>query len=385
MSTGPLVMHYRSLFLPASETFTRTLIAHHQRYRAEVVTHERVTPSSLDPAPVHVLPESAGGLHGLARRWIWAARLPQRRAVIRSALDRLRPALIHAHFGEDAVVASAAARASGLPSVAAFYGYDATVLARSPFWRRRFRRLFVDADAVLAEGPAMAERLAALGCPADRLVIQPIPIDLRLFPFRPPAPRGERTMLLQACRFVEKKGVDLTIEAFARLAADDAGLHLRLIGDGPERMSLERMARQSGAADRIQFLGARTHAEYARDLAEADIFVQPSRTAANGDGEGGAPTTLLEAQAVGLPIVASDHADLPWVVSAGGALLAREGDVAQLSELLGHLLAHREEWGRRALAGRRHVVERHAVGTVIGSLERLYDRILASPGRGPAA
>ncbi|NIP81231.1 MAG: glycosyltransferase, partial [Gemmatimonadetes bacterium] len=54
--------------------------------------------------------------------------------------------------------------------------------------------------------------------------------------------------------------------------------------------------------------------------------------AANGDGEGGAPTTLLEAQAVGLPVVASRHADIPWVVAPEAGLLAPEEDPEALAE-----------------------------------------------------
>lgn len=376
MNNRPSLLHYRSQFLPASETFIRTLVAHHQRYQAAVVTHERVGPLSDDPAPVHVLPDRSKGLDGGVAHWVWPTQLRHRVAALRCALNERRPALIHAHFGQDAVAAASAASALGIPSVAAFYGYDATTLARSALWRRRFRRLFRRASAVLAEGPAMAERLAALGCPVDRLVIQPIPIEIDLFPFRLPQPRVDRTVVLQACRFVDKKGVDLTIRAFARVAVDHPRLELRLIGDGPERASLERLARQSGVANRIRFLGMRSHEDYARELCGADIFMQPSRTARDGDGEGGAPTTLLEAQAIGLPIVATRHADIPWVVDPTAALLAQEEDVVGLAAQLEYVLAHPQEWAGRARAGRRQVVDRHAADAAVRSLEGLYDRIL---------
>lgn len=222
----------------------------------------------------------------------------------------------------------------------------------------------------------MASRLAALGCPDALLVIQPILFEIDRFPFRPPRPYSDRAVILQACRFVSKKGVDLTIRAFARVASEHPGLELRLIGDGPERPRLEQLARQSGVADRIRFLGMQSHEDYARELCSADVFIQPSRTARNGDGEGGAPTTLLEAQAVGVPIVSTNHADIPWIVDPTAALLAREEDVVGLAAQLKHLMTHPHEWVERARLGRRRVTERHAPDRGMRSLEGVYDRIL---------
>lgn len=382
--SGPRVLHYRASFLPPSQTFIRSLLAHHQRYEARVLTHERVGDATDDPVPVDVIPEPPDPLRRLARRHLWSMRLPQRCTLLRRTLRAERPALVHGHFGEDAVVATAAAARLGIPSVAAFYGYDATVLARSALWRRRFRRLFRVADAVLAEGPAMAQRLESLGCPSDKLVIQPIPIEMRLLSFRSPRVDPTPIVLLQACRFVEKKGVDLTIRAFAQLAAEHPDVVLRLVGDGPEAEALRALARTTGVAHRITFLGMRTHEAYASDLAGADVFVQPSRTGSDGDGEGGAPTTLLEAQAVGLPVVASLHADIPWIVDPQAAILVPEGDADALADGLRTIVRHPEEWSARARAGRRHVERRHAADAAVARLEGVYDDILDRRERGDA-
>lgn len=374
---GGLVVHYRSRFLAPSETFILTVLGGHVRYRAAVVTHERRGEPALPPEvalEIERYPPSRWAR--FARTWLPTQRIRQGRSGFERAVIRIGPDVVHAHFAEEGITAAPAARRAGIPLVVTFYGHDATDLPRRWGWSRRIRGLFRQAAFVLAEGPHLRERLTHLGCPPERVRIQPIPVRLDLFPFRPPtAARGDATVV-QACRFVPKKGVDLTLRAFA-LAAGTGGARLRLIGDGPERPRLEALSRELEIADRVEFLGMRTHAEYARDLAGADIFMQPSRYAPSGDGEGGAPATLLEAQAIGLPIVATTHADIPFVTRPGAALLAAEEDVRGLAAHLRHLLDHPAEWGPRGRAGREHVEQQHDAGILIDRLESIYDEARA--------
>jgi glycosyltransferase involved in cell wall biosynthesis len=294
-------------------------------------------------------------------------------------LKEQRPAIVHAHFGEESVVAGHAIRQLSIPLVAAFYGYDATELARFSVWRWRFRHLFARAAAVLAEGPNMEARLIRLGASPERTVVQPIPVRLELFPFCPSAAPvdGGPLIFLQACRFVEKKGVDTTIEAFARMADEAPAAVLWLLGSGPEEMRLRALAATSGVADRITFLAARSHEEYAAIMRQAHVFVHPSRTARNGDGEGGAPTALLEAQALGLPVIATTHDDIPAVVDDSAAMLAPPGDAAAVAELMRRMVRGTHEWTARAEAGRRRVADRHDPDRLAAVLENLYDAVRA--------
>jgi colanic acid/amylovoran biosynthesis glycosyltransferase len=372
----PEVAHYREVFPVLTETFIRETVTRHQRYRPYVITHLAQDRPEVPGVDVHELPR--GRPTGLSRVSA-AVRLAVRSRLLHRELSATRPAVIHAHFGEEGVVAAGPARRLGIPLVAAFYGYDATELARHAVWRRRFRRLFRSAAAVLAEGPHMAARLIELGARHDTVLIHPIPIRLEAFPFRPVAPpaNGDALVLLQACRFVEKKGVDTTIDAFARIADAVPAAVLWLMGSGPEEARLRSLAESTGVAGRITFLPPQPHQEYAEVLRRAHVFVHPSRTAANGDGEGGAPTSLLEAQALGLPIVATTHADIPAVVDPDAALLAAPGDADALAALLLRLLRSPDEWAGRSQAGRRNVEVRHDPARLAAALEDLYDRVRA--------
>jgi colanic acid/amylovoran biosynthesis glycosyltransferase len=376
MSGPPLVVHYREEFPVLSETFIRETVTRHRRYSPLMITHT----ATADPrdAGVTLRELAAGRATGFAGRSA-AVRIARRTRLLTAVLTAERPAVVHAHFGEESVVAADATHGLAIPLVAAFYGYDATELARSFIWRRRFRRLFARATAVLAEGPHMAARLIDLGAAPERVVVHPIPVRLELFPFCPPtAPvDGEPLIFLQACRFVEKKGVDVTIEAFARIAADASTAVLWLMGGGPEEKRLRALAASTGVADRITFLPARSHDKYAMIMRQAHVFVHPSRTARNGDGEGGAPTALLEAQALGLPIIATTHADIPAVVDDDAAMLAAPGDSAAVAGLMLRMLRSAHEWSARAEAGRRQVVDRHDPARLAAVLESLYDAVRA--------
>ncbi|HEX7052149.1 MAG TPA: glycosyltransferase [Longimicrobiales bacterium] len=379
MSAPPrIVAHYRELYLPRSETFIHETVSRHRRYAPVLVTHGRVNPEEFPvPGPVRLERDPGGRvLTALVRTTSVVLRIRSRRRILRRALDAVRPDVLHAHFAEEAVVAAPVAHAAGIPLVATFYGFDATRLPRQRKWRRLLVELFARVGSVLAEGPHLRDRIISLGCPPDRARVHPIPIRIELFPFDPPRmPADGRIHILQACRFVEKKGVDLTIRAFARIAPEWPSADLWLLGDGPERQRLEVLARRSGFGDRIIFHGMRSHEDYAGVLRRAHLFVHPSRTARTGEGEGGAPTVLLEAQARGLPIIASDHADIPFVTSPA-ALLAPEGEVEAIAAHLRHLLNHPEEWAARAAEGRRTVAVNHDPVELNRRLESIYDEFI---------
>jgi colanic acid/amylovoran biosynthesis glycosyltransferase len=103
--------------------------------------------------------------------------------------------------------------------------------------------------------------------------------------------------------------------------------------------------------------------------------------AANGDAEGGAPVTLIEMSAAGLPIVASDHCDIPEVVVHGeSGLIVPEGDAEALADTLLALAAAPERWPAMGRAGRAHVEREYDVAKQVAKLEALYDE-LAGAGR----
>jgi colanic acid/amylovoran biosynthesis glycosyltransferase len=195
-------------------------------------------------------------------------------------------------------------------------------------------------------------------------------IDLRPFPFRGAraAAPGTPLRLLSVSRLVEKKGIADAIRALARAAAP---YEYVVAGDGPMRAELEALARTAGVAHRVRFVGAQTRAQVAALLRSADVFVAPSVTGADGDIEG-IPVSIMEAMAVGLPVISTWHSGIPELVDDGvSGMLVPEHDVAALADRLG-TMADPCVRARMGEAGRAIVEREFEIGALTERLEGHY-------------
>jgi colanic acid/amylovoran biosynthesis glycosyltransferase len=297
------------------------------------------------------------------------------------ALLRHRARVLHAHFGYTGYQILGVKALTRLPLVTSFYGEDASKLPRDAVWQARFAELFATGERFLVEGPALRQRLVAIGCPPEKIAIQPISIPVARYPFRERRRRpGQRVRLLFCASLREKKGLVYALEALARVRADHPEVALRVAGDGPERAAALEAIERLDLGDAVELLGAVSHEDFVKELEAADLFVQPSVTARDGDTEGGAPTTLLEAQACGLPILSTLHADIPNVVGHGeSGLLAPERDAEALAGHLERLLEEPERWPAMGRAGRARVERFHDARQQIERLERLYLELAGEP------
>jgi colanic acid/amylovoran biosynthesis glycosyltransferase len=296
------------------------------------------------------------------------------------ALLAIRPAVVHAHFGPAGYEMLPYARDLGIPLLTSFYGYDASSLPRQPGWTERLQRLFAAGAGFLVEGPAMARRLASLGCPGAKIHLVPITVEIERYAFRPRRLEGTKPLrILFVGRFVPKKGLKILLQALARARRDIGSFQLRVIGGGAEESDARHLTSELALEGQVQFLGFQPRSEVIRELDMAELLAVPSVTAPDGDTEGGAPTILLEAQALGLPVLATDHADIPFVVGDPyRPLLATEGSVESLADRLVALRANAHRWQEFAVAGRDHVIAQHGPGN-FRRLEQLYDLASASP------
>jgi len=376
----PVVAHFHTDFLGRSETFIyRTLVALH-RVRPVVFTQRVVYPEEFPFAPIVLYPPVQSSMWGILDRA--GRRLLSLEPYLQRGLRRWGARLMHAHFGPHGWELLSVRRAAGLPLVTTFYGYDMSMLARESLWQERYGELFATGDLFLVEGPHMRAALIESGCPPWKVRIQKIGIDLALVSFRPREPAIDRPVRLLFCgRFTEKKGLLDVLNVVAMVRGRHPRVELSVIGDGEERSRVERAIKSLHLTDCVRLLGLQPYEVVRRELAAADILLAPSRTASNGDTEGGAPTILLEAQAAGLPVVATTHADIPFVVAAGqSGLLAPEGDLPALAECLESLLDTPERWAEMGLAGRRHVEQEHDARTTAASLEEIYLALMRETG-----
>lgn len=366
---NPVVAHSANPFLPLTAGWIYDQVRALKRYRPIVVTQARQNLDRFPMAPVLSTEDFSS-----ARRL--ALRLARKvRGVYVGYEHWLREhnaALIHAHFGQEGYRCLSAKQRVGIPLVTTFYGLDVSALPRQRIWRRRYARLFAEGEVFTVEGPFMGERLIALGCAANRVVVQHLGVDVSKIPFDA-APADGPPVVLTYAVFREKKGLIYAIRAFAKIADKYPDAQLRMIGDGPLRPQLEAEIHKRRMSERVTMLGLLPHAAALEELRRATVLLYPSVTAADGDTEGGAPVALIEAMAMGVPIVASLHADIPEVViDESCGLLFPERDVAGLAEGLTATL----NAPNRNRAARAHVVARHNLEKQAKKLEVIYDQVV---------
>jgi glycosyltransferase involved in cell wall biosynthesis len=373
----PRVALFTPRFVPSSQTFIFEETTQYRRYDAEVFTRFRMNEAQFPFAPVHALASERGPRTTAGSLLYQATTLsPTFFRVMRTR----RFDVVHGLFGRSAVNALTYARAFDLPLVVTFRGADVAVLGgagrRHPAnWPYvvMTRRLFAKASRYVALSQDLADRLLRAGADPAKLKVWHAGVAIP-----PPSERREHPGPLRIVlvgRFVEKKGIPYAIEAFALLARERPDVVLRIIGDGPPRAAYETLARELGVADRVMFLGMQTHEALRGELAAADILVAPSVTLA-GDVEG-IPTTLLEANARGVPAVATRTGGIPEVIVDNvTGLLVSERDIPGLASALQALVsdgARRLAMGR---AAREKVAREHDIADRMALVERMYDEAI---------
>jgi len=278
--------------------------------------------------------------------------------------------VIHAHFGPNGV-RSSRLREMGVISgalITSFYGYD---VGRR--WALGgYDRLFASGERFLALSEHMREALINLGCPSERIIVHRLGVDLDRFRTTRRTVNGSTFEVISVARLIPKKGIGIAIKAIATLAEAGVPVRYTVVGAGPLREDLKRLALDLGIEDLVNFVGPKSPDVVAALLSNADVLAAPSVTAADGDAEG-TPVAILEAGASGLPVVATRHAGIPEVVTDGetGFLVAEEG----VTELADRLLALWESpQARKSMgeAGRQIVAERHEIKKLNQQLLRIY-------------
>lgn len=263
--------------------------------------------------------------------------------------------VIHCHFGPAGRVV-AHLKKLGLikvPMTTVFHGYDITQYTDGR--PDIYRELFEQADLLLPISDLWRRRLIDLGAPPEKIATIRLGVDCEAFDYKlRTIPAGRPTRFITIGRMTEKKGHRFTIQAFSQLVSrrPDLDLSLDIVGNGPLFVDMRNLAEASGHLDRIQFHGGLPHQEIKRLLDEAHIFVLPSVTAADGDMEG-IPVSIMEAMAMGLPVISTRHSGIPeLVVDGSSGRLVDEKDVPALSSAMEELASSPDLVGTMGSKGR---------------------------------
>jgi colanic acid/amylovoran biosynthesis glycosyltransferase len=361
MGTDPRVVVWRSAMIGGSETFIRNQGDALTRWRPTYLGATRVDSPLARDSDVIAYPGPED------RRAFLRLRLTGNSPRLLRLLAAARPQLVHAHFGGDAWLVSAAAEQLRVPLIVTVHGHDVTRQPATPGakglrYRRNLRTVFGRAARILAVSEVIRERAIRWG--ADPAKIR---VHYTGVPVAPPAPPVAKEWdVVFIGRFVEKKGADDLLAALGPAKA-------LFIGDGPLLPALRAYAGELGAD--ATFAGSLPPDEVLRRLAASRVLAAPSRTARDGDSEG-LPTTILEAMALGVPVVSTRHSGIPEAVTDGETgLLGAEGDRTALAANLARLLADDELRDRLGRQARARAEEQFDVARQTARLEQLYDQV----------
>ena len=291
--------------------------------------------------------------------WGWfahaAGSTPRTRAAVQGA------DVVHAQAFPSILPCSLALAGSGTPLVTTLHTSHFLRLAANPLVAPALGKLIELSDYNFAASKEIADVGEGLG-PSISVETLVNGVETEIFrPVEGTHPRaGRRWRLVVPRRLFPKNGVEFFVRAMPLVAAR-ADVDAIIVGDGPDREMLEGLARELGVADRIEFLGARPHAEMPGLLCSADLAIFPSLMEATS-------VAALECMACGVPVAASAVGGLPQIVDDPVGGLFPPGDPPALAAKVLELLAS-DRLAERGAAGRRNVV-------AMWSNERLVDRHL---------
>jgi len=380
----PKILHISRNWLPLTHTWLFSLISQSQRQMSNVsvVCDTRV---NMENFPIK-------NLYSFEDQNIIIRRIDQkiRKTGLRKHLHfyvktgrDLEADIIHSHFGNEGWKDMCIPYKINAKHVVTFYGRDVNCLPSSnPKWFKRYSRLFNKADLFLCEGPFMAASLIKLGCPAEKVVIQRIGINLSEFPFIPRKLDIDKPIkILIAASFREKKGIPYAISAVG-IASQFYNIELTIIGDAPdsdmEKKKILQALQNNNLLQKTKLLGYLSHDAMINESYNHHLFIQPSITASDGDTEGGAPVSIIEMMATGMPVISTYHCDIPDIMPAEfhHYLLAPERDAEALFNCIKFLLEHHSDIGYIQSKSREYVERRHNVVSQVAMLKAIYQGLL---------
>jgi colanic acid/amylovoran biosynthesis glycosyltransferase len=332
----------------------------------------------------HIVPKPL--THFLRRFWFrqlrdapWQISDRELRA-LQDILSKSNARLLHICFGQIAVHLLPLIRLWKKPSIVSFHGADVTVDMNKPAYREATRQMLNAVELVLVRSDSLRRAVIRLGCDEGKIEIQRTGIPLDEFSFRernfPTRSGGGEWRFVQAGRLIEKKGLPVTLRAFAVFLHQYPNAKLTIAGEGPLFGQLQNLARELNVGGRISFTGFVSQEQLREIYYASHIFLHPSQIGHDGNQEG-IPNSMLEAMASGLPVFATEHGGIPEAIENGvSGVLVPERNHEKLADALLDAAKDPGFLSRIALSGAEIVRENFDLHAQAQRLEEIYLRIM---------
>ncbi|MDB6071548.1 MAG: glycosyl transferase [Verrucomicrobiales bacterium] len=377
-----LVASYCTTFLKPEMLHIYRQVTGLQQHKTFILTKQRQSPEKFPFPDIEVIPPARSNfIRRFHLKYIRREAPLVYRGEYRSLtriLDRRRPDLLHIYFGHTGVhLLPFLQHHPELPTLVSFHGADVMPRADQPGYVDRLRTLLQTVPLVLARSHSLKDRLLDLGCPAGKIRMNRTGIPMDAFPVAPdrPFPADGAWRFIQACRLIEKKGLALSLTAFAHFCRTYPKSHFTIAGEGPLRPDLEKLAQELQISDKITFTGFLNTPSLCRLYQNSHAFLHPSQTPPDQNQEG-IPNSMLEAMATGLPVLATLHGGIPEAVTDNlTGLLVEERDGDRFLDNLLRLASQPGLWQSLSQNAASHVRQNFEHRTQIQNLESIYNEL----------
>ena len=241
--------------------------------------------------------------------------------LVRARIRNRRPDVLLVHFGQTGARFIRMAAKKRIPIVVGFYGHDVSAALKSRRWLWNYRRFVKFPCTLVVMCEEARQRLINIGCSEDQIVIWNIPINFNQYPLTKRYYSGGDVTAITCARFIEKKGYPSLFLAMSKLKSQGLLLNLEAIGYAGNLSALKMSAEENGVTGQIKWYrdltGVAFHETYSQLLAKGDLFLLAAIPARNGDDEGGAPLSVITAQATGIPIISTHFAGFETTLVQG--------------------------------------------------------------------
>ncbi|MGE6553156.1 glycosyltransferase [Bacillus mycoides] len=285
--------------------------------------------------------------------------------------------LLHAHHGQLGMLLLPFKGETNLPLVTSIRGRDATLANQPINYLESMKILFDQGERFFPVCQYLADRLIDWGCPPEKIRVLYGGVDLNQYMYQAPKKEGSQT-ILSVGRLVEKKGHHILMQAFKKIKGNFPKATLTIIGKGELEENIKSLAIQLNLGDSFRLLNHLPKDKVREHMTNADIFCAASLVATNGDIEG-IPNTLKEAMALGVPVVSTNHAGIPELITNNKeGVLVQENNVDKLADALEFMLTNRERWETYTVAARRKIEQNFDLVQQLQQQAEFYDELVGS-------
>jgi colanic acid/amylovoran biosynthesis glycosyltransferase len=259
--------------------------------------------------------------------------------------------------------------------VTMFHGYDIRFIGKKG--KDIYNPVIKYGDCFLSISSYNYRNIVDIGIDAEKILHHPVGIDIKKYFMRSEfvsLNEKKKIIFITVARLVEEKGLPYAIEAISEIIDryPELNIEYRIVGDGPLKKSLNDTVERLQLKNHIKFLGEMVQDDVIRNLMDSDIFLLSSLAEA-------LPVVLMEAQAIGLPVVTTGVGSISEIViDTVSGFIVPARDIEAMKNKIAYLIDHYEIWQEMGRAGRENVAAKYDINILNKKLDTIYKGLIGS-------